>query len=130
MSSKILEKYEELKKENKEKIFLFKSGNFYIAINEDATVLNKILGFKITNFSTESKKCGFPTSSLNKYKKVLLDNNVDFDEITNYTLDLPNKPKDLIEYIISIDINNIDSKEKSIEELNKIIKKARYLNEK
>lgn len=42
------------------KIYLFKSGIFYIALEEDATFLSELLGFKLTNFNETVMKCGFP----------------------------------------------------------------------
>ena len=60
--------YEKLKKENADKIYLFKSGIFYIAVNEDALSLNELFGFSLTDFGTNIK-VGFPNNSLNKYIK-------------------------------------------------------------
>lgn len=46
-------------------IILIKSGNFYIALGDDAKILNNILGYQIKEFSN-TIKIGFPIISLNK----------------------------------------------------------------
>lgn len=46
-------------------IILIKSGNFYIALADDAKILNNVLGYQIKEFSN-TVKVGFPIISLNK----------------------------------------------------------------
>lgn len=46
-------------------IILIKSGNFYIALGDDAKILNNVLGYQIKEFSN-TIKIGFPIISLNK----------------------------------------------------------------
>ncbi len=65
--SKLYKKYQELKKENQEKIYAFKSGIFYLFLDEDAKKLGPILGLKITNLNDKVIKCGFPVSTIQKY---------------------------------------------------------------
>ncbi len=67
--SKLYEKYLAKKAENAAKKYLFKSGNFYIFLAEDAKLMGDELGLKLTKFSNESDKCGFPVSELDKYLK-------------------------------------------------------------
>ena len=58
-------KYEFYKLEYKNYIILFKCGNFYISINDDANIMNNILNHKIID-NGSFIKTGFPVSSLNK----------------------------------------------------------------
>ena len=46
--SKLYNNYLALKKENESTLFLFKSGIFYIFLDEDATKISNILGLKLT----------------------------------------------------------------------------------
>lgn len=65
--SKIYEKYKEYKKQYTDKILLFESGVFYIALSDDAITLSETLGLKLTMFNKDILKCGFPKSALEKY---------------------------------------------------------------
>lgn len=69
--SKYYEKYKELKEKNSKCTYLFKKGNFYVALSKDAELLNKKLKLKTYNFSKDTIGVGFPVSSLNNYKKNL-----------------------------------------------------------
>lgn len=62
--------YVESKKQNPKTVYLFKSGIFFIALDEDAKKLSKLFNFKLTNFTPTVVKCGFPCSSLEKYEKL------------------------------------------------------------
>ena len=44
--SKLLEMYVNLKKQDPNTLFLFKSGIFYLAIDKDANQLSELLGLK------------------------------------------------------------------------------------
>lgn len=68
--SKLYNIYVELKKQNSKTIYIFKSGIFFIALDEDAIKLSKLFNFKISNFTPSVIKCGFPCSSLEKYEKL------------------------------------------------------------
>ena len=70
--SKLYSKYLELKKNNPNKIYLFKSGIFLLAIDEDATKLSDELNLKVTNLSPDVLKCGFPVSRQEHYFRVCL----------------------------------------------------------
>ena len=65
--SKLYQKYEKLKDNNEDLIYLFLCGNFYIALDSDAIILNELFGMKLTKFSNLCDKCGFPKNSLEKY---------------------------------------------------------------
>ena len=45
-------------------LYLFRSGIFYIGLDEDAKKLTETLGLKLTNFDGNTVKCGFPSNSL------------------------------------------------------------------
>ena len=68
--SQIYDKYMELKKKDKKKMYLFRSGNFYIFLEEDADRINEYVVLKKTKFCKEAMKCGFPISSLDAYLRV------------------------------------------------------------
>ena len=68
--SQIYEKYVALKEKDKNKIYLFRSGNFYIFLGEDADKINEYVVLKKTRFCKEAMKCGFPVSSLDAYLRV------------------------------------------------------------
>ncbi len=70
--SKLYQKYEKLKENNEDLIYLFLCGNFYIALDSDAIVLNELYGMKLTKFSNLCDKCGFPKNAIDKYKKDIL----------------------------------------------------------
>lgn len=65
--SKLIKIYESLKEKDNETMYLFKSGIFYIFLDEDAKKMSENLGFKITNLNQEHIKCGFPSNSFDKY---------------------------------------------------------------
>ena len=56
-----------LQTKNKGKIVIENNGNFYIAVGKDAVALNDLLDLKVTCFSPEVCKAGFPIASLEKY---------------------------------------------------------------
>lgn len=68
--SQIYDKYKKLKQQDKDKFYLFRSGNFYIFLEEDADKINEYVVLKKTNFCKEAMKCGFPVGSLEDYLKV------------------------------------------------------------
>ena len=65
--SKLFDVYKRLKKEDSETLYLFKSGIFYIFLDEDAKTINKFYNLKLTYLNAEIVKCGFPLNSLQKY---------------------------------------------------------------
>ncbi len=48
-------------------LFLFKSGIFFIFLDNDAKIASKLFNLKLTCFVNDIVKCGFPINSLNKY---------------------------------------------------------------
>ena len=77
---KLLDKYNLLKESNNSKVFLFKSGNFYIFLSEDAKYISNITTLKLTSFGN-TIKCGFPVQSLDKYLLVFKNIGVDIELI-------------------------------------------------
>lgn len=69
--SKLYSKYLSLKKENDSTIYLFKSGIFYLFIEDDAETMSPLLQLKLSNLSPTVFKCGFPVTSLEKYLPLL-----------------------------------------------------------
>ena len=112
--SKIYEKYLELKHQDSTKLYLFKSGKFYIFVGEDCDKINNYLVLKKANFSNESQKCGFPENVLEDYLRVFKNLKLNVEVIENITI----KEDSLKEYIKKIDINNITP----LEALNHIAK--------
>lgn len=113
--SKLYSLYKNLKEENKDIIYLFKSGIFYIALDDDAIFLSNKFNFKLTNLNDSIVKCGFPISSVEKYIKIFTYNNIDFKLIdsSSNTMYLPkdykvdNDIQELLNLIISINPNNM-----------------------
>ena len=75
-------KYEFYKIEFKNYIILFKCGNFYIAINDDANVMNNIFNHKIVD-TGNFIKTGFPISSLYKIECELENKQINYLIIDN-----------------------------------------------
>ncbi len=125
--SKLYVEYLKLKSKNTDKLYLFKSGIFYIALEDDAKKLSKLFEFKITNLNQSVIKCGFPQKRLEFYIDKLNSLNVPFEiidlnysKVDNYSDYLNNsKVKDIIQSIMKIDMNNISFKE-SFEFLEKV----------
>lgn len=65
--SELYKKYMSLKMQDSEKLYLFKSGIFYIFIDEDAKLMSKKLNLKLSNLNPLILKCGFPISAFEKY---------------------------------------------------------------
>lgn len=68
--SKVVLNYLKLKKQDKDKLYLFKVGNFYIFIGDDAEYINNYMVLKKTKFSNDYIKYGFPINKIDDYKKV------------------------------------------------------------
>lgn len=125
--SKLLNIYKKLKSENNDTLYLFKSGIFYIFLDEDAKKINKILNLKLTNFTDNVVKCGFPSSAINKYSNLLNQHDfrieiIDTNNISTCNFKDFNKNesfKHLVNSIKQVDIDNLSVSEayKFIEDL-------------
>ena len=117
--SKLYDNFVNLKGSNKNKIYLFKSGIFFIALNEDATKLSEIFGFKITNLNDTVTKCGFPAKRIEYYSSLLYKMNIDFELIDSISKKIENSSEyisnlnfnSIIDKLVKIDFDNITCKE-------------------
>lgn len=82
--SKIYEKYLILKKKDKEKLYLFRSGNFYIFLDEDCDYINEYVVLKKTLFTKDIYKCGFPVNALDRYMHVFNNHNLNIELVEDY----------------------------------------------
>lgn len=104
--SKLYQKYIALKVQNSEQLYLFKSGIFYIFLDEDAKLMSPLLNLKLTNLNSIIVKCGFPTSQLDKYISLISNANYSF-RIIDLSENISFLPND---YIINSKINALIEK--------------------
>lgn len=110
--SKLIKQYEELKKKDPKKIYIFKVGIFYNILNEDAKIVSNSIGLKLTNLGPNIIKCGFPISQIDKYTLLLKNNNISFEIIENFASPNQNTSyTNIINKIQNIDLNNTTCKE-------------------
>ena len=76
--SKLYSKYLEQKALNPNILYLFKSGIFYMALNDDANKLSDALSLKVTNITDKLYKCCFPVSKSDYYFKTLESLNINY----------------------------------------------------
>lgn len=117
--SKLLKQYESLKKIDPSYIYIFRVGIFYNILNEDAKIINEKLNLKITNLSPEIFKCGFPVSTLDKYKKILNEKGIKYKIIDN----LPNNMT-TIDYMNNVEIKQIINRIKNLDMNNTTFQQA------
>lgn len=108
--SKLYQKYVALKVQNSKFLYLFKSGIFYIFIDEDAKLMAPILNLKLTNLNSMIVKCGFPSSQLAKYTSLIKCNNFNFKiiDLSDNVVYLPH------EYLLKPKINTLLEKISSV----------------
>lgn len=131
--SKLYDIYKKLKNENNETIYLFKSGVFYICLDNDAKILSKIYNLKLTNLNVDIVKCGFPCSSFDKYYKLFVNDNINFKIVENNTIFdgadyLQNKTLlSLLEKINQVSVDNLSVSEayRFIEEIKELTLKLK-----
>ena len=110
--SKLLKQYEELKKKDPEKIYIFKVGIFYNILNEDARLVSKESGQKQPDLSPEIIKCGFPVATLEKYTNLLAEHNIKFEVVSSQTPSYQNASyEQIVKKILNIDLDNTTCKE-------------------
>ena len=126
--SKLYEKYKILKNQNNSKLYLFKSGIFYIFLDDDAVKMSKLLNLKLVNLNQEILKCGFPVKTSEKYLNLI--------KLNNYEVDIIDSKSDIYynsnDYIFNDmskkfikDISNIDYYNLSVSEAFELIKDIR-----
>lgn len=117
--SKMYKRYLELKQENSSKIYLFKSGIFYLFLAEDAKLMSSVLNLRLTNLNEVVLKCGFPVNNLNKYINIIKSLGYDVN-IVDSLVDKPVPTKnylvnssmqDLINTLTSTNSNELSIKE-------------------
>ena len=133
--SKLYTKYLSLKKEtNSSKIYLFKSGIFYLFIDEDAKMMSPLLQLRLSNLNPTVLKCGFPVNSLEKYMP-LLEQTGKTIEIIDLEKNVSSSPKkfiitkdvkDFITYLSSQDSNNLSIKE-AYQFIDDVVVKSKFL---
>ena len=102
----IYNKYIELKDVNNEILYLFKVGNFYIFINEDAEQISKITTLKIVKHAKDVIKCGFPKDSLEKYLDIFNNLGLKVEIIDNISNNVSDKLDKYLDKIRRLDIDN------------------------
>lgn len=87
-------------------LFLFRSGIFFIFLDNDAKIASKLFNLKLTYLVDDIVKCGFPTNSLNKYLNLI--------KQTPYNINIiepnSNQKYSISEYHINQDIEDLLSK--------------------
>lgn len=101
--SKIYAKYLELKEKNPNKLYLFKSGKFYIFIADDCDKINEYVVLKKVKFTNETYKCGFPENVLDDYLRVFSNHKLDIELVENTDV----SENTIYEIIKKTDINKI-----------------------
>ncbi len=122
--SKIYNKYIELKSSPNYKnntLYLFKSGIFFIFIDNDAKIIANLLNLKLSNLTDSVLKCGFPCNSLQKYMNLLKNTPyrieiISNDASTKQVLDINQynygeKIQCIINEIINLDIDSLSISE-------------------
>lgn len=94
--SKLYNKYLSLKQLDNSKMYIFKSGIFYLFLAEDAVYISKKLGLKLIKLNETVQKCGFPASNLSKYIKIFEASNIPY-QIVDENLNSVNLQKEYIE---------------------------------
>lgn len=113
--SKLYDQYLKLKKEDSEKLYLFKCGTFYYMLDEDAKKISENFPLKLLPFTEDIVKCSFPITRLGYYIAEFQKLNFDFEiidnkysKIENYQDYLNNENlKNIINKILELDLNNI-----------------------
>lgn len=119
--SKLYEQYLKLKNEDPKKLYLFKSGLFYIALEDDAVMLSNKFNLKLTNLGNSTLKCGFPESRLKHYSEHFKMQDIDYILVKSENNNTANKKAsilsnnnevtDILTELAKVDINNITLKE-------------------
>lgn len=116
--SKLYKKYMSLKINDSSKVYLFKSGIFYIFLDDDARTMSPILNLKLSNLNSVIVKCGFPINSCTKYFNILkkldydicvIENNYSTSNISIYQNYC--NLKNIIDNFLSVNIDNLSISE-------------------
>ena len=104
--SKLYKKYIILKIQDTSVLYLFKTGIFFVFLDEDAKLVSSRLNLKLTNLNQDIVKCGFPVSQLEKYTKLINNANLSF-KIVDFSRDVVFSPQ---EYTIDEKVHNLIKK--------------------
>ena len=105
--SKLQRQYEDLKRKDSEKIYIFRVGIFYNILNEDAKVVSDSIGLKLTDLGPSIVKCGFPIAKLDKYTNLLKSKNLPFEVISDIAPSNQNTSYEkIVDKIKKIDLDN------------------------
>lgn len=100
--------YIKRKKCDNSKYYLFKSGIFYIFIDEDAKNISKITPLNLTNLNKEILKCGFPENCLDKYLVIFGNLGLDIVIVDNISYHNDKSINDkIIKKIKSVDVDKL-----------------------
>ncbi len=122
--SKLYNKYCELKQKDFSKIYVLKSGIFYLLLADDAEQYGRKLGLKLTKLNDQINKCGFPINSYEKYKMMLDNLDCEYEIIGNE--ERKEFSLEIMEYLRQLDINSLTPL-KALEILNEL--KEKVINE-
>lgn len=121
--SKLYPAYLSIKKLDSSTILLFKSGIFYILLENDARIVSSILNLKLSNLNQEVVKCSFHINSLDKYLPVLVKNKlnikiVDLENTKENNIRLSNIKNGYNTNIYSLllDLSKLDTSNMSIKD--------------
>ncbi len=113
--SKLFHQYQILKKQNSNILYLFQSGIFYIALEDDALVLSELFKFKLTDLNSHVIKCGFPISKISHYSQLLEKSNIQFQIVSSSTNDdfkiSEHNTNSVIQEILNINFDEISFKD-------------------
>lgn len=120
--SKLYNTYSSLKSNTKDSdkiLYLFKSGIFFILLDEDAKIASKLLNLKLTFFTDSILKCGFPISALEKYSALLQNSDYKFQIIDtssniNYSLQNYSLNENIKTFLLQI--SNLDTNTLSVKD--------------
>ena len=123
----LYDKYLILKQKDKEKLYLFKNGNFYIFLDDDCNYINEYVVLKKTLFSKNIYKCGFPLNALEDYMHVFKNHKLNVEIIDDYKTidcndgDIKNR---IFNSIKALDVDNLTPVEsiKFLSDLKELIK--------
>lgn len=112
--SKLVNCYKNLKSNDSSSLYLFKSGVFYIFLDEDAKIISNLLHLKLTNLNSEIQKCGFPANSLEKYLTLLKlipyeVKIIDNTDSVSYTPKQFSINKEILDFLSDISILNVET---------------------
>ena len=117
--SKLYEKYLLLKKQDSSTLYLFRSGIFYMLLDEDAKKMSPLLNLKLTNLNETVLKCSFPVNNLAKYTSLIQNNGYKISIVDSHTKEthssseyiLNAKIKNFVKEISSINSNSLSIRE-------------------